>query len=82
MAETLTVRVAGAPDLSAIDALCREHAVRPGDIGEVYISVGPGSFTGLRVAMSCAVTLTLAQPVRLALVARLFAVRQTVWSPA
>ena len=43
-----------------IDALCRRHDVAPGVIGEVYVSLGPGSFTGLRVGVTTAKMLALA----------------------
>lgn len=45
--------------LPTIDALCRRHNVRPGDIDEVYVSGGPGSFTGLRIGITFAKTLAL-----------------------
>ncbi len=45
--------------LPTIDALCRAHALGPGDLGRVYVSGGPGSFTGLRVGITCARLLAL-----------------------
>lgn len=38
--------------MPVIDALCRCHGVTAAMIGEVYVSVGPGSFTGLRIAVA------------------------------
>jgi tRNA threonylcarbamoyladenosine biosynthesis protein TsaB len=32
--------------------LCAQHGVRPADIGELRIDLGPGSYTGLRVAVT------------------------------
>jgi len=33
-----------------IDRLCQQDHVKPKQIGQVYVSIGPGSFTGLRIA--------------------------------
>jgi len=44
--------------LPTIDRLCRHYAIGPPDIGEIYISIGPGSFTGLRVAVTTAKVLS------------------------
>ena len=40
--------------MPAIELLCQRHDVQPRDIGELYVSLGPGSFTGLRVAIATA----------------------------
>ena len=42
-----------------IDRLCRGRGWAPRDLGEIYVSVGPGSFTGLRVGVTVAKTLAL-----------------------
>jgi len=44
----------------AIDTLLKGADKNPQDIAEIYISIGPGSFTGLRIAVSFAKTLNLA----------------------
>jgi tRNA threonylcarbamoyladenosine biosynthesis protein TsaB len=54
--------------LPRIDALCRARGWSPADIGEVYLSVGPGSFTGLRIGVTLAKTLAMATGARLAAV--------------
>jgi len=47
-------------------AKCSIHlGWKPGELDEVYISAGPGSFTGLRIAITVAKTLALACGVRL-----------------
>ena len=51
--------------LPRIDALCRDQNWSPADFHELYVSAGPGSFTGLRIAVTLAKTLALATGVRL-----------------
>lgn len=48
-----------------IDRLLREAGWAVADIGELYISVGPGSFTGLRIAVTLAKTWALARGVKI-----------------
>ena len=43
-----------------IDRLCRARGWRPRDLDEIFVSVGPGSFTGLRVGVTVAKALALA----------------------
>lgn len=43
-----------------IDGLCRERGWKPTDINEIYISIGPGSFTGLRIGVTLAKTIAFA----------------------
>ncbi|MBN1941697.1 MAG: tRNA (adenosine(37)-N6)-threonylcarbamoyltransferase complex dimerization subunit type 1 TsaB [Phycisphaerae bacterium] len=43
--------------LPALDALLREQHLAPGNVRQVYVSVGPGSFTGLRVGITAVRTL-------------------------
>lgn len=51
--------------LATVDTLCRENRVDLWQIGEVYVSYGPGSFTGLRMGVTAARTIAFAQEVRL-----------------
>ena len=51
--------------LPTIDLLCRRQNWRPRDIQQVYVSAGPGSFTGLRVAITAAKTLSFAHGMKI-----------------
>jgi len=48
-----------------IDTLCRQRGWTPRDLQHVYVSVGPGSFTGLRIGVTLAKTLAFALGVKL-----------------
>ncbi len=43
--------------VARMDDLLRRHGLKPTDLAEVYVSAGPGSFTGLRVGVTVARTL-------------------------
>jgi tRNA threonylcarbamoyladenosine biosynthesis protein TsaB len=43
-----------------LDALLRARGWTPGQIEEIYVSIGPGSFTGLRIGITLAKTLAFA----------------------
>lgn len=43
-----------------IDRLCRQAGWAPRDLRELYVSAGPGSFTGLRIGVTLAKTLAFA----------------------
>jgi len=47
-----------------IDRLCRGQGWMPRDVEVVYVSIGPGSFTGLRVGVTVAKTLAFATGAR------------------
>lgn len=51
--------------LPRIDALCRAQQLTPTDLDELYVSAGPGSFTGLRIGVTLAKTMALATGVKL-----------------
>ena len=48
-----------------IDRLCRGRGWTPQDIEHLYVSAGPGSFTGLRIGITLAKTMALATGVKL-----------------
>ena len=48
-----------------IDRLCRARGWGPRDIEHLYVSAGPGSFTGLRIGITLAKTLAFATGVKL-----------------
>ncbi len=48
-----------------IDSLCRRLEWKPNDIDEIYVSAGPGSFTGLRIGITFAKTLAFTTGARL-----------------
>ena len=43
--------------ISQLDAMMRSVRIAPAEVDEVYVSAGPGSFTGLRVGITVARTL-------------------------
>jgi tRNA threonylcarbamoyladenosine biosynthesis protein TsaB len=51
--------------LPIIDRLCRGQGWTPADVHELYVSAGPGSFTGLRIGITLAKTFSLATGARL-----------------
>ncbi|MGB7158071.1 MAG: tRNA (adenosine(37)-N6)-threonylcarbamoyltransferase complex dimerization subunit type 1 TsaB [Tepidisphaeraceae bacterium] len=48
-----------------IDRLTRAQSWTPRDVDELYVSVGPGSFTGLRIAVTLAKTMAMATGVKI-----------------
>lgn len=59
-----------------LDAICRDHAIASRDLRELYVSIGPGSFTGLRVGVTLAKTLAFATGARLVAVPSLDALAE------
>ncbi len=42
--------------ITSLDELLASHSLEPADVSQVYVSVGPGSFTGVRVGVTTART--------------------------
>lgn len=57
--------------LPTISRLCHEAGWSPSDLEHLYLSIGPGSFTGLRIAVTLARTLALAVQVKIVVVSTL-----------
>jgi tRNA threonylcarbamoyladenosine biosynthesis protein TsaB len=51
--------------IPAIDGLCKQLNWSSADLNEIYVSAGPGSFTGLRIGITLAKTLSLATGAKL-----------------
>ena len=62
--------------LPVIDRLCRDADIEPAELREVYVSIGPGSFTGLRVGVTVARMLALAHGARVVAVPTLTVIAQ------
>lgn len=62
--------------LPTIDALCKGTSLAPEAVEEVYVSAGPGSFTGLRIGITVARTLAWAGHARVVCVPTLEAIAQ------
>ncbi len=58
-----------------IAALCGAHGLGPAQLAEVYLSLGPGSFTGLRIAVATVKMLALVHGTRVVGVPTLDALR-------
>jgi tRNA threonylcarbamoyladenosine biosynthesis protein TsaB len=56
--------------------VCRRHEARPGEIEMVFVSAGPGSFTGLRIGVTMAKMLSLSNGCRLVAVPTLDVIAQ------
>src|SRR5947209_9406441 len=51
--------------LPMIDRLCRARGWKAADFEQLYVSAGPGSFTGLRIGITLAKTLAFAMGLKL-----------------
>jgi tRNA threonylcarbamoyl adenosine modification protein YeaZ len=65
----------------AIDGLLKGHGYAPTDIGQIHIAIGPGSFTGLRIAVTMAKAMHLANAVQIVTVDSLDVVAANLSDP-
>jgi len=66
----------------AVGNLLSSASQKPNQIDHIYISVGPGSFTGLRIAVTLAKTMHLANAAKIVAVDTLDVIAANVTSPA
>jgi tRNA threonylcarbamoyladenosine biosynthesis protein TsaB len=64
--------------MPTLAALCQELALQPADLEEIYVSIGPGSFTGLRVGIATAKMLALSTGAKLVAVPTLTVLARAV----
>ncbi|MDO8629701.1 MAG: tRNA (adenosine(37)-N6)-threonylcarbamoyltransferase complex dimerization subunit type 1 TsaB, partial [Phycisphaerales bacterium] len=69
-------RAHAAEFLPTIDALCRAHDVEPQRIEWVFVSAGPGSFTGLRIGITAARMIAMAVGARIVAIPTLEVIAQ------
>ncbi len=62
--------------LPTVAAICDAHAVKPASIRRIYVSSGPGSFTGLRIGVTAARMIGLANGAGIAAVPTLEVIAQ------
>lgn len=67
--------------MPTIDHLFKKHGLSPTDLNAVYVSVGPGSFTGLRIAITTAKTLGYALGAELVAVPTLDVIVENIIDP-
>ncbi len=77
--EIVTPRAHAAEFLPTVDALCRDQGVTASQIRWVFVSSGPGSFTGLRIGITAARTLALALGIEIAAVPTLEVIAQNAF---
>ena len=68
--------------MASIDQLTQQHQVTPTQISDVYLSIGPGSFTGLRTAVTTAKALAYTLGAHLVAVPTVEAIALNVSAPA
>lgn len=67
--------------LAVIEKMLNDFGKKPEQIEQVYISIGPGSFTGLRIAVAFAKTMFLANKCKIAAVDTLDVIASNITEP-
>jgi len=62
----------------SLDSMFQAAGVLPSEIEEIYVSIGPGSFTGLRVGVTAAKTISMASGARVVPVPSLLVIAHNV----
>jgi tRNA threonylcarbamoyladenosine biosynthesis protein TsaB len=68
--------------LPTVAAICDAHTVKPASIRRIYVSSGPGSFTGLRIGVTAARMIGLANAARIVAVPTLEVIAQNALGAA
>ncbi|HCD33069.1 MAG TPA: tRNA (adenosine(37)-N6)-threonylcarbamoyltransferase complex dimerization subunit type 1 TsaB [Phycisphaerales bacterium] len=64
--------------MPSVAKLCTDHEISPGDLREIYVSIGPGSFTGLRIAVTTAKVVSMITGAKIVAVPTIDVVAQNV----
>jgi tRNA threonylcarbamoyl adenosine modification protein YeaZ len=64
--------------MPSVANLCIQHDIKPADLAEIYVSIGPGSFTGLRIAVTTAKVISMITGAKIIAVPTLDVVAQNV----
>ncbi|MFG0249834.1 MAG: tRNA (adenosine(37)-N6)-threonylcarbamoyltransferase complex dimerization subunit type 1 TsaB [Phycisphaeraceae bacterium JB051] len=64
--------------MPSVAKVCEDHGIKPADIAEIYVSIGPGSFTGLRIAVTTAKVISMITGAKIVAVPTIDVVAQNV----
>ncbi len=64
--------------MPSVAKVCQDNGIKPADIAEIYVSIGPGSFTGLRIAVTTAKVISMITGAKIVAVPTIDVVAQNV----
>jgi tRNA threonylcarbamoyl adenosine modification protein YeaZ len=64
--------------MPSVAKVCDDNGIKPADLGEIYVSIGPGSFTGLRIAVTTAKVISMITGAKIVAVPTIDVVAQNV----